>query len=248
MTATAGRLPRVAFVTIGQAPRTDVVPQMLADLGLPVAVEEFGILDELDAAQIAALAPASGEYRFASRLRDGSQAVMGKPVAEAMLARLMASLDDGRFDVLVPLCTGTALPPMRTLVIEPQQVVDHLTVALAQGCKRLGIVLPLEGQVGNFHLIEPVSCEMRVTHASPYTDAADAANTADTGADTGTGRFAHAGEALRGCDLVVMHCMGYTEAMRAEVARHARAPVLLSNRMVATLLGQVLAGRNQSGL
>ncbi|NOV26393.1 AroM family protein [Cupriavidus necator] len=244
MTAAAGRLPRVAFVTIGQAPRTDVVPQMLADLGLPVTVEEYGILDDLDDDQIAALAPASGEYRFASRLRDGSQAVMGKPVAEAMLARLMASLDDGRFDVLVPLCTGTALPPMRTLVIEPQQVVDHLTVALAQGCTRLGIVLPLEGQVGNFHLIEPVSCEMRVTHASPYTDAADATNSADTG----TGRFAQAGEALRGCDLVVMHCMGYTEAMRAEVARHARAPVLLSNRMVATLLGQVLAGRNESGL
>nr|WP_232232350.1 AroM family protein [Cupriavidus sp. amp6] len=119
---------------------------------------------------MATLAPDGGEYRFASRLRDGSQAVMGKPVAEAMLARLMASLDDGRFDALVPLCTGTALPPMRTLVIEPQQVVDHLTVALAQGCKRLGIVLPLEGQVGSFHLIGPVSCELRVTHASPYTD------------------------------------------------------------------------------
>lgn len=235
MTAPSQRLPRVAFVTIGQAPRTDVVPQMLADLGLPVAAEEFGILDDLDTDQIAALAPADDEYRFASRLRDGSQAVMGKPVAEAMLARLMASLDDGRFDALVPLCTGTALPPMRTLVIEPQQVVDHLTVALAQGCKRLGIVLPLEGQVGSFHLIEPVSCELRVTHASPYTD-------------TGTGRFAQAGETLRGCDLVVMHCMGYTEAMRAEVARHAGAPVLLSNRMVARLLGQVLEGRSGNGL
>ncbi|TDF63727.1 AroM family protein [Cupriavidus sp. L7L] len=235
MTATAGRLPRVAFVTIGQAPRTDVVPQMLADLGLPVAAEEFGILDDLEAGQIAALAPTEREYRFASRLRDGSQAVMGKPVAEAMLARLMASLDDGRFDALVPLCTGTALPPMRTLVIEPQQVVDHLTVALARGCKRLGIVLPLEVQVGSFHLIEPVSCELRVTHASPYKD-------------TGTGRFAQAGATLRGCDLVVMHCMGYTEAMRAEVARHAGAPVVLSNRMVARLLGQVLEGRAGSRL
>ncbi|MEM5426837.1 AroM family protein [Cupriavidus oxalaticus] len=237
MTATAGRLPRVAFVTIGHSPRTDVVPQMLADLGLPVAEEEFGILDDLDAEAIAALAPAGGEYHFASRLRDGSQAVMGKPVAEAMLARLMASLDDGRFDALVPLCTGTALPPMRTLVIEPQQVVDHLTVALARGCKRLGIVLPLEGQVDSFHLIEPVSCELRVTHASPYTDTV-----------AGTGRFAQAGETLRGCDLVVMHCMGYTEAMRAEVARHAGAPVLLSNRMVARLLGQVLEGGSGSGL
>ncbi|SPA37361.1 conserved hypothetical protein [Cupriavidus taiwanensis] len=235
MTADSPRLPRVAFVTIGQSPRTDVVPQMMADLGLPAEVAEFGILDALGADEIAALAPAAGEYRFASRLRDGTQAVMGKPVAEAMLARLMTSLDDGRFDALVPLCTGTALPPMLTLVLEPQQVVDHLTVALAQGCKRLGIVLPLEAQVSGFHLIQPVPCELRVTHASPYTDIADIA-------DSATGRFAQAGAALRGCDLVVMHCMGYTEAMRATVARHAGAPVLLSNRMVARLLGQVLGG------
>jgi protein AroM len=237
----AARQPRLAFVTIGQAPRTDVVPQMMADLGLPATVEEFGILDPLSPQDIAALAPAPGEYRFASRLRDGTPAVMGKPVAEAMLARLMTSLDHGRFDALVPLCTGTALPPMQTLVIEPQQVVDHLTVALAQGCKRLGIVLPLEAQVSDFHLIQPVPCELRVTHASPYTDV-DADVDADAHSDAGTGRFAQAGEALRGCDLVVMHCMGYTEAMRAEVARHAGAPVLLSNRMVARLLGQVLAG------
>ncbi|WP_455282795.1 AroM family protein [Cupriavidus necator] len=227
MSPAPARQPRVAFVTIGQSPRTDVVPQMIADLGLPVTVEEFGILDTLSPDEISALAPAPGEYRFASRLRDGSQAVMGKPVAEAMLARLMTSLDDGRFDALMPLCTGTALPAMQTLVIEPQQVVDHLTVALAQGCRRLGIVLPLEAQVTGFHLIQPVPCEVRVTHASPYTDAS-------------TDRFAQAGATLRGCDLVVMHCMGYTEAMRAEVARHAGAPVLLSNRMVATLLGQVL--------
>ncbi|SOZ16862.1 conserved hypothetical protein [Cupriavidus taiwanensis] len=232
MTTAVPRPPRVAFVTIGQSPRTDVVPQMMADLGLPADVEEFGILDALGPNEIAALAPAAGEYRFASRLRDGTQAVMGKPVAEAMLARLMTSLDDGRFDALVPLCTGTALPPMQTLVLEPQQVVDHLTVALAQGCKRLGIVLPLEAQVSGFHLIQSVPCELRVTHASPYTDSAD----------SDTGRFAQAGAALRGCDLVVMHCMGYTEAMRATVARHAQAPVLLSNRMVARLLGQVLAG------
>ncbi|MGT2494982.1 AroM family protein [Cupriavidus basilensis] len=130
---------------------------------------------------------------------------------------MLQSLDDGRFDVLVPLCTGTALPPLNTLVVEPQQVVDHLTRwRLHQGCRRLGIVLPLEAQVKDFHA-DPavVPCELRVTHASPYLDAM-------------SGRFAQAGEALRGCDLIVMHCMGFTEAMRLEVARHAQAPVLLS--------------------
>lgn len=222
------RAPRMAFVTIGQSPRVDVVPQMVADIGLPVTVEEFGILDDLNADAIAAMAPQAGEYRFASRMRDGSQVVMGKPAAEARLASLMQSLEDGRFDALVPLCTGTALPPLRTLVVEPQQVVDHLTMALASGCRELGIVLPLEAQVADFHLIGPAPCRVRATHASPY-------------ADAGSGRFTQAGHALRGCDLIVMHCMGFTEAMRAAVASAAQAPVLLSNRMVATVLRQVFA-------
>ncbi|MGT2494983.1 hypothetical protein ACU4GD_42920 [Cupriavidus basilensis] len=34
-----------------------LVPQMMADLRMPVAAEEFGILDALDAAGIAAMAP-----------------------------------------------------------------------------------------------------------------------------------------------------------------------------------------------
>jgi protein AroM len=54
MKVAAPRQPRVAFVTIGQSPRTDVVPQMMADLGLPAEVEEFGILDALGPDAIAA--------------------------------------------------------------------------------------------------------------------------------------------------------------------------------------------------
>ncbi len=230
--ATRAHIPRVAFVTIGQSPRIDVVPQMIADTGLPVEVEEFGILDDLDATEIAAMAPQAGEYRFASRMRDGNQVVMGKPAAEARLARLMQSLDDGRFDALVPLCTGTALPALRTLVVEPQQVVDHLTMALAAGCRELGIVLPLAAQVEDFHLIGPARCNVRVTHASPYLGEND---------NDGDGRFARAGHELRGCDLIIMHCMGFAEAMRREVSAAAQVPVLLSNRMVATVLRQVLA-------
>jgi protein AroM len=217
--------PRVGFVTIGQSPRIDVVPGMLDDLGRPVEAVEAGVLDGLSEREIAALAPQAGEYSFASRLCDGRQVVLSKRLTEERLAELMLRLDRTGLDVLVALCTGTALPRLaNTLVLEPQRIVDNTTAALAGGCNRLGIVLPLERQLDGFHMTDEVGCEVRLAHASPYEG----------------DRFGVAGRELAHCDLIVMHCMGYGEAMRAKVAAETRAPVLLSNRMVAMVLRQLL--------
>lgn len=38
-----------------------------------------------------------------------------------------------------------------------------------------------------------------------------------------------------------MHCMGYSQAMRARVAAASGRPTLLSNRIVADALAQLLA-------
>ncbi|MFD4840640.1 AroM family protein [Achromobacter sp. NPDC058515] len=221
---------RVAFFTIGQSPRSDVVPEMAPLLGPHVRIDEFGALDGLDAAALAALAPRPGEYRFATRMRDGAQIELDAAAAEARLAQVMREADAAGYDVLVPLCTGTAIAPMRTLVVEPQQVVDHLVAGLAQHCRKVGLVVPLAAQVDAFHMVVPLECETRVVHASPYeADAGQAAR-----------NFEAAGRELASCDLIVMHCMGYAERMRQAVAQASGRPVLLSNRMVAQALAQVL--------
>ncbi|WP_315139411.1 AroM family protein [Achromobacter marplatensis] len=221
---------RVAFFTIGESPRSDVVPEMARLLGETVQIDEFGALDGLDAAALAAMAPRDGEYRFATRLRDGAQIQLDAAAAEARLAAVMQQADGAGYDVLVPLCTGTAIAPMRTLVVEPQQVVDHLVAGLSQHCRKVGLVVPLAEQVDFFHMAVPLSCETQVVHASPYeADAGQAAL-----------NFAQAGQALASCDLIVMHCMGYVERMRQAVAQASGRPVLLSNRLVAQALSQLL--------
>lgn len=221
---------RVAFFTIGQSPRSDVVPEMAPLLGAHVQIDEFGALDGLDAAALAALAPRPGEYRFATRLRDGAQIELDAAAAEARLAQVMRQADASGYDVLVPLCTGTAIAPMRTLVIEPQQVVDHLVAGLSQHCRKVGLVVPLAAQVDAFHLAVPLECQASVVHASPYESDADRAAT----------HFAQAGRDLADCDFIIMHCMGYAERMRQAVATASGRPVLLSNRLVAQTLAQLL--------
>lgn len=221
---------RVAFFTIGQSPRSDVVPEMARLLGDDVHIDEFGALDGLDAAALAAMAPRDGEYRFATRMRDGAQIELDAAAAEARLAEVMRQADGAGYDALVPLCTGTAIAPMRTLVVEPQQVVDHLVAGLSQHCRDVGLVVPLAEQVDFFHLAVPLACGTQIVHASPYeADAQQAAH-----------NFAQAGQALASCDLIVMHCMGYGQRMRDAVARGSGRPVLLSNRIVAQALSQLL--------
>ena len=222
---------RIAFFTIGESPRSDVVPEMAERLGDHVRIDEFGVLDGLDSTARAGLAPRPGAHRFATRLRSGEPIELDHTCTEARLADLMKNADGAGYDVLVPLCTGTLIPRMTTLVLEPQQVVDHHIAALSAHCKTLGLIVPLAAQVETFRLAQPVGCEVRISHASPYEQVPAQAAAA----------FDAVGRQLANCDLIVMHCMGYSAAMRDRVAHASGRPTLLSNRMVADALAALLA-------
>lgn len=220
---------RVAFVTIGQTPRVDIVPEMMAEIAAGLdrapAYEEFGVLDGLDAAGLDAIRAGEGESSFATRLRDGEEIVVSKERTEARLNRLLSRIDAAGFDLIVLLCTGTRIDPLEdTLVVEAQRIVDSTVEALAASCRRLGVIVPLERQVADFAERHVFAGEPRVVAASPY---------------AGDDLAARAG-GVAGCDLVVMHCMGYSAAMLAEVRSAIDAPVLLSRRVVAGVVRQML--------
>src|SRR4051812_35990583 len=101
---------QVAFLTIGQSPRSDLVPPMLEEMRSAVEPVEFGALDDMGRAEIAALAPRPGEERLVSRLRDGTEIVLGKPAIENRLASILERLDEGGYDLIVLLCTGRFRP------------------------------------------------------------------------------------------------------------------------------------------
>ncbi len=217
---------RIAFVTIGQSPRSDVLPDIVAESRTRFVATERGVLDGMDDAAIAALAPQPGEAILASRLRDGRGVLLGKPAVEQRLRTLFAELDTQGFDLVVLLCTGVfGRFTLRTPFLEPQHVVDHFLQGLAYGAETLGVLLPEPGQAEAFAGIPGVATI--AAHASPYS--ADPAPT-----------LRAAGAALASADMIVMHCIGYTEAMRQEVLHAAGRPVLLSRRLVAHAIDLLL--------
>lgn len=223
------RISRIAFVTIGQTPRSDIVPEMMAEIasGFDTAptYEEFGVLDGLAGADLDAYRARDGEHSFATRLASGEEIVSSKARTEERLNELLGEIDGKGFDVVVLLCTGTRIDPLKnTLVVEAQRIVDSTVEALAASCRNLGVILPLERQVAEFGQRHVFAGNPTLVSASPY---------------SGGGMEAGA-KGVAGCDLVVMHCMGYTAAMLAEVRKTVNAPVLLSRRVVAGVVRQMI--------
>jgi protein AroM len=219
------RQVRLAFVTIGESPRDDIVPEMLADIGGAIEAHEFGALDGVSDAEIEALYPMPGETSFATRRRGGREVTISKERVEVRLERLLERVDEQKFDAVVLLCTGTHVKPLRhTLMIEAQRIVDSMVEALAASSQRLGVMLPLARQVEEFPKRHVFSSTPKLVAASPY-----------AGDDIG-----EKAKSLADCDLVVMHCTGYSEAMRAAARDAISAPVLLSRRIVSGAIRQII--------
>lgn len=221
---------KIAFVTIGQTPRVDVVPEMMAEitLGMPEgAVEfcEFGVLDGMTLDELEAMRADEGEHSFATRLADGREIVSSKAHTEEKLNALLKKIDSDGFDLIVLLCTGTKINPLKnTLVVEAQRIVDTTVEALAASARQLGVIVPLERQIRDFKERHVFNGEPRLVSASPY--AGDA--------------IAEKARQLGDCDLIVMHCMGYSAEMLQAARSAVDAPVLLSRRLVASVVRQMI--------
>ena len=232
----------MGFVTIGQSPRNDIVPEMVAWVGQPIEDVQVGALDGLGDHAIAALAPVGAESRLVSRLADGSEVVMSRGQVHDRVGAILSTVDSQHLDAIVLLCTGQfPAVRLRTPFVSSQAAVDFGVAALARDARSLGVLVPNEVQareierrgwsVGDAdedgqHGFGP---RVKATHVTPY------------GRDGAVREeFEKAARALVDTDLIVMHCMGYDERMLAWVRQAAGRPTVLARRFVGSALRQLL--------
>lgn len=215
----------LGLVTIGQAPRDDVTPELLAQFTEVPEVVEVGALDGYaDAAAVEAeFAPEPDEARYVTRLVDGSSVTVRKRAVHELVGDRLQELES-EVDVIGLLCTGS-FPEYDTAVplLEPSELLYAWSVGLAP--TTVTVLMPDPAQEaqtadkwGEFDVV-PVAVD-------PY-DAEASFETA-------------AGEIPPATDLVVMDCIGYTESMRRTVRDVADAPVLLGRSVLAKTAEEVL--------
>jgi DNA-binding CsgD family transcriptional regulator len=208
---------RIAFVTIGQAPRPDIVPDIVGMLDISVAHDEFGALDGLTRDEIGLHPPPPGGRSLYTRLADGSHIETEADFVEDRLQELMGRLDTRGYELIVLISTGVFRPiHIATPLVHGQRAVDAWIAALVMGDCRIGVIYPLDQQT-----------RTSPKHGLLIQNARFAAATGDAGT------LADAASRLTEADFVLMHSVGYTEVMAREVAMAAGRPVVTARRIIA---------------
>jgi protein AroM len=218
-------------LTIGQAPRADIVPILEAHLPTGMSCLHLGVLDGLSKPEIAErFTPRPGDAVLTTRLLDGSSVVLGKPAVRATLQSKLATLEAKGCNVIALLCTGefTDLNCRHARLIEPDHLVPPVAAVLA-GQDQIGVVVPLAAQVkSEAEKFKPFARPALFAVASPYVE----------GLDSVAGAACELRDA--GAKLLLLDCMGFTERHREAARAASGLPVVLSNALIARLLAEIV--------
>jgi protein AroM len=216
--------PRIAFVTIGQAPRADVVQEILGMLDGVAEYQEFGALDGLMPAEIASRTGRGSERRFYTRLGGGNHVEVDADFVVDRLSALLQRLDGLGFDLIVLITTGVFQSfLLRTPLVHGQRAVDAWIDALVVGNCRIGVIYPLAQQAemsGHGTLIQNARAVAATGEAARLADAA-----------------AQLGEA----DLILMHSVGYSEENARSISVATGKPVVTARRIIVGVMRLHLA-------
>ena len=217
----------VGAVTMGQTPRDDIVPELEAALGPGYEIEQVGVLDGLSAAEIEAQSGRSARGRIVTRLRDGREVRVRHKLVTRRFQECVEDLD-GRVAMILVLCTGD-LPQVETRVpmLYPGRLLQGLTASL--GVERLGVLTPAAGQIRpQRRRWRSAARRVFVADVSPYGPPE---------------AFEQAAERLerKRVEVVVLDCIGYTQAMQRRVRDRLHVPALASLSVLGRIAAEMLA-------
>jgi len=219
-------------LTIGQAPRPDVVP--IIDRYIPAEVRRvhIGVLDGLSREEIdRRYRPEPEEPVLVSRLQDGTEVELSRRRMKGGVQQALRALEAEGCDAILLLCTGTfdGLECDKAWLVEPDHIVPAAVAALLEK-RPLGVIVPIASQIGS------ESGKWRPLHRPPiFAAASPYAATPD--AVAGAGKELQA----RGADAILLDCIGFTERHR-ETLLPLGVPVILSNGLAAKALSELLGG------
>ena len=213
------RTPRIAVITMGHAPRPDVMQEIAPLLG-DAQYDEFGALDNDPESAIASMAPSGDELSYLTQLRDGRHVIVEAGFVTSRTEALVAALDGRNYDLLVLAMTGMrARLSTRTPLIHGQDALDAWISALVASNSRIGIIFPLASQ-------------QSAASESDYGTKLKSSLATIGGSQSSD--LTQAIDRVSGADLIVMNSVGYTGGMAQQVARTSGKPVVTACRIIGS--------------
>ncbi len=216
---------RVAFVTIGQSPRDDVVPEILRSLDGPIESLEYGILDGVSREGLCQASPGPDDPALLTRLRDGRDVVLSMDWTSQRIREVYRDVAASEIDLVVLMSTilGDSVAPAGATVY-CDRVIDRAVAGLIQAGQRVGIVLSLRGQ------------DVQIPRGNGAVDWGPVAI-----ARPGEGKaLATALKKLDDCDIILLHSVSYSEADGEAAKKISGKPVVLARHLVINAIRNAL--------
>lgn len=221
-------MKKLGLLTIGQAPRVDLVPEIKTVLGDNVEIVEKGALDGLTLRRVETLYPGRDDEVLVTRMADGTEVKVAEREIFPRLKNQIKALEAEGVNTVFLACTGE-FPSFasNSLIVRPQKVLHHVVSSVAEGLT-LGVIIPDERQAASAkERWSTAAANIVVEPGSPYAGAGGVEKAAKSLAGSGV-------------DIVVMDCMGYTLNMKEIVRRHVGKPVILARSISAKVMSELL--------
>ncbi len=214
-------LPRVAFVSAGQSPRSDLMEEILELTGKRLEVHEFGALDGLDEYELEVLRPGDDDLPIHTRLADGSPIVVAAKPLDIRIANVCATLDNQGYDLIVVLSTGL-YSEFRTYtpLLHAQRVVDTWIASISMTECNLGVVHPLkkQGEVTRRRLDGMIKIQTNCV------------------LNDRSGRIEEVVWQLKECDMIILNSVAYSGAIANKIGTLAGCPIITARNVLANAL------------
>jgi len=220
-------MKKIGMLTIGQSPRTDILPGLIEILGKNVEIVEAGALDGKTIVDVKKISLKVEDYILVSRMRDGTEIKITKKYILPMMQDKLDYLESQGIRLTVVMCTGN-FPQFRSkgLVVTPKEILKGVMEgSIKKG--RLGVVYPTAEQM-------PMAVsewgrpgvEIFPDTVSPYEPKDVEGLCKRLGAQN--------------LDLVLLNCFGFPTEIKKKIAAATGKPVVQANTLVAHVLAELI--------
>ena len=220
-------MKKIGLITIGQSPRSDIIPDMKMILGHDYEILEAGALDDHTLKEVQQLEIGPDDPILVTRMRDGTEVKITKEFIVPLIQQRITEIEKMGLEVVLLLCTGR-FPEFKSkaLIVMPSEVVrGAVNATLRHG--RLGVVYPAKEQTTE------AAKEWGRDELKVYADAASPYGPEEE-LERLAGRLAD-----KDLDLILLNCMGFGYKMKQLIKERTGKPVIEANTLVARVLKEL---------
>jgi protein AroM len=221
-------MKRIGMLTIGQSPRTDILPTLTEIIGEDVEIVEAGALDDKTLDDVKRIPLNPEDFILVSRMRDGTEIRITKKYVLPLMQARLDELEAKGVRLTVVMCTGK-FPQFKSrgLVVTPSEILRGVIEGSLKTGK-LGVVYPApEQKIYAEKEFGRPGVTVYADSVSPY-EPRDVDGLINRLRDESP-------------DLIFLNCFGFPTELKNRVARETSRPVIQSNTLVARVLRELLA-------